>query len=87
LSPKRRIRPSNTSGEATCDELFVEETIHAMKKAIILGSVMSVVALIFVSCSSEPEATTTTTRQTTVTTQPPPPTTTTTTTHQIGGGY
>ena len=39
-----------------------------MKKAIIFGSVFSVLALMLVSCASEPEATTTTTRQTTVTT-------------------
>jgi hypothetical protein len=79
----------NTSGDATCDESSCEETIHAMKRAIILGSVLSVAALMLVSCASEPEATTTTTRQTTVTTAPPPPTsqTTTTTTHQMGGGY
>jgi hypothetical protein len=83
----RRIIGSNTSGKATCDESFVEETIHTMKKAIIFGSALSVVALMLVSCASEPEATTTTTRQTTVTTQAPPPTqqTTTTTTHQTGG--
>jgi len=77
----------NTSGDATCDELFVEETIHAMKK-VIFGSVLSVIALMLVSCASEPEATTTTTRQTTVTTPVAPPTsqTTTTTTH-MGSGY
>ena len=63
-----------------------------MKKAIILGSVFSVLALMLVSCASEPEATTTTTRQTTVTTPvaPQPRQTTTTTTHHgwrllIGG--
>ena len=78
----------NTSADAACDESFVEETIHAMKKAIILGSVQSIIALMLVSCASEPEATTTTTRQTTVTTPVAPPTsqTTTTTTH-MGGGY
>ena len=78
----------NTSGDATCDESFVEETIHAMKKAIIFGSVLSVIALMLVSCASEPEATSTTTRQTTVTTPVAPPSsqTTTTTTH-MGGGY
>jgi len=89
LSPeKEEFFALNTSGDATCDESF-EETIHAMKKAIILGSVLSVFALMLVSCSSEPTATTTTTRQTTVTTPAPPPTsqTTTTTTHQMGGGY
>jgi hypothetical protein len=80
----------NTSGDATCDESFVEETIHDMKKAIILGSVFSVLALMLVSCSSTPETTSTTTRQTTVTTAPPQPVgqTTTTTTHRsMGGGY
>jgi hypothetical protein len=78
----------NTSADATCDESFLEETIHVMKRAIILGSALSVVALMLVSCASEPSATTTTTRQTTVTTpvQPPTSQTTTTTTH-MGGGY
>jgi starvation-inducible outer membrane lipoprotein len=67
---------------------LVKQTIHAMKKAIILGSVFSVLALMLVSCASEPEATTTTTRQTTVTTPVAPPSqTTTTTTHRMGGGY
>jgi hypothetical protein len=68
--------------------LFVEETIHGMKKAIIFGSAISVIGLMLVSCSSTPETTTTTTRQTTVTAPPPPPTqTTTTTTHMSGSGY
>jgi len=59
-----------------------------MKKAIILGSAISVLGLVLVSCSSTPETTTTTTRQTTVTAPPPPPTqTTTTTTHMSGSGY
>jgi starvation-inducible outer membrane lipoprotein len=73
----------------TCAESLVKQTIHAMKKAIILGSVFSVLALMLVSCASEPEATTTTTRQTTVTTAAPQPVgqTTTTTTHRMGGGY
>jgi hypothetical protein len=77
----------NTSPYATCIDSSCEETIHAMKKAIILGSALSVFGFMLVSCSSEPEATTTTTRQTTVTTPVPPPTsqTTTTTTHQMGG--
>jgi len=60
-----------------------------MKKGMILSAALSVVGLMLVSCSSEPEATTTTTRQTTVTTAAPPPPaarTTTTTTH-MGGGY
>ena len=39
-----------------------------MKKAIILGSALSIVGLMLVSCSSEPGATSTTTRQTTVST-------------------
>src|SRR5437588_11434732 len=78
----------NTSGDATCDESFVEETIHAMKKAIILGSAFSVLALMLVSCSSEPETTSTTTRQTTVTTAPQQVgQTTTTTPHRMGAGY
>jgi hypothetical protein len=47
---------------------FVEETIHVMKRAIMLGWALSVFALMLVSCASSPEATTTTTRQTTVTT-------------------
>jgi hypothetical protein len=38
-----------------------------MKRAIILGSALSVFVLMLVSCASSPEATTTTTRQTTVT--------------------
>jgi hypothetical protein len=46
-------------------ELSVEETIHVMKRAIILGSALSVFVLMLVSCASSPEATTTTTRQTT----------------------
>jgi hypothetical protein len=84
----RRIRRPNTSADITCDELFVEETIHAMKKAIIFGSAISIIGLMLVSCSSTPETSTTTTRQTTVTTAPPPPTqTTTTTTHMSGSGY
>jgi len=60
-----------------------------MKKGMILSAALSLVGLMLVSCSSEPEATTTTTRQTTVTTAAPPPPaarTTTTTTH-MGGGY
>jgi starvation-inducible outer membrane lipoprotein len=71
----------------TCAESLVKQTIHAMKKAIILGSVFSVLALMLVSCASEPEATTTTTRQTTVTAPQPVGQTTTTTTHRMGGGY
>jgi hypothetical protein len=65
------------------------KTIHVMKNTIILGSALSLIALMLVSCGSEPETTTTTTRQTTVTTAAPPPTgqTTTTTTHHMGGGY
>jgi len=88
LSKKGEFLVLNTSDNAICDESF-EETIHAMKKAIILGSALSIVALMLVSCGSEPETTTTTTRQTTVTTAPPPPAsqTTTTTTHHAGGGY
>src|SRR4029450_6771544 len=83
-----RILVLNTSGDAICDESFGEETIHAMKKAIILGSAFSILALMLVACSSEPETTSTTTRQTTVTTAPPPVgQTTTTTTHRTGGGY
>jgi hypothetical protein len=78
----------NTSVDATCDESLVEETIHVMKKVIILGSALTVFALVLVSCSSEPSATTTTTRQTTVTTpMPPPQSQTTTTTTHMGGGY
>jgi hypothetical protein len=88
MSQKEEFFALNTSGDAICDESSCEETIHAMKRAIILGSALSVVALMLVSCASEPEATTTTTRQTTVTTpvQPPTSQTTTTTTH-MGGGY
>jgi hypothetical protein len=85
---KEEFLTLNTSDDVTCDESSFENTIHAMKKAIILGSALSVLGLMLVSCASEPEATTTTTRQTTVTTpvQPPASQTTTTTTH-MGGGY
>jgi hypothetical protein len=55
-------------------ELSVEETIHVMKRAIILGSALSVFVLVLVSCASSPEATTTTTRQTTVATPVQTPT-------------
>jgi len=43
-----------------------------MKRTIIVISAFSLLGLMLVSCSSEPETTTTTTRQTTVTTPPPP---------------
>jgi hypothetical protein len=46
---------------------------NTMKRAIILGSALSVLALVLVSCSSEPSATTTTTRQTTATNSGVPP--------------
>lgn len=75
----------NTSGDATCDESFVEEIIHAMNKMIILTCAFSALALMLVSCASEPETTTTTTRQTTLTAPPPPAQTTTTTTHRSTG--
>jgi hypothetical protein len=42
-----------------------------MKRAIILGSALSVFVLMLVSCASSPEATTTTAHQTTVTTADP----------------
>ena len=45
-----------------------------MKRAIILGSALSVFVLMLVSCASSPEATTATTRQTTVTTPVQTPT-------------
>jgi hypothetical protein len=41
----------------------------AMKKSIILVSMLSLAAILLPSCASEPKTTTTTTRQTTVTTQ------------------
>jgi len=86
LSPKVEFFALNTSGDATSDESSFEETMHAMKKAIILTSAISVLGLMLVSCSSEPDTTTTTTRQTTVTAPLPPPSqTTTTTTHQSTG--
>src|SRR5204863_9458672 len=86
---RKRICCPNTSADAICDELVCKRTIYDMKKGMILSAALSVVGLMLVSCSSEPEATTTTTRQTTVTTAAPPPPaarTTTTTTH-TGGGY
>src|SRR4029450_334965 len=84
-----RIFVLNTSGDAICDESFGEETIHAMKKAIILGSAFSILALMLVACSSEPDTPSPPTRQPTATPAPPPPVgqTTTTTTHRTGGGY
>src|SRR5947207_10260832 len=86
---RKRICCPNTSADATCDELVCEQTIHAMKKGMILSAALAVIGLTLVSCSSEPEATSTTTRQTTVTTQAPPPvpTSQTTTTTHMGGGY
>jgi hypothetical protein len=88
LSLKRRILHSKYVWRCHLRRIVVEETIHAMKRAIILGSALSVVTLMLASCASEPEATTTTTRQTTVTTPVAPPAsqTTTTTTH-MGGRY
>jgi hypothetical protein len=86
-SLKRRILRPNTSADATCDELDCEQTIQAMKKAMLLSGVVAIAVLTLVSCSSTPETSTTTTRQTTVTTAPPPPTQTTTTTTHMGGGY
>jgi hypothetical protein len=84
---KRRILRPNTSADATSDELDCEQTIHVMKKGMILAIALAGVGLTLVSCSSTPETTTTTTRQTTVTAAPPPPTQTTTTTTHMGGGY
>ena len=70
-STLKSILPPNTSADATCDELVCEQTIQAMKKAMLLSAVLSVVGLTLVSCSSTtPETTTTTTRQTTVQRQP-----------------
>jgi hypothetical protein len=59
----------------------VKKQYILMKRAIILGSVLSVFVLMLVSCASSPEATTTTTRQTTGTSQ----TTGITPTHAPGG--
>jgi hypothetical protein len=53
-----------------------------MKRAIILGSALSVLGLMLVSCSSEPSVTSATTRQTTGST---PETTVGTPTHAPGG--
>ena len=53
-----------------------------MKRAIILGSALSVLGLMLVSCASEPSVTSTTTRQTTGST---PETTGTTPVHPPGG--
>jgi hypothetical protein len=58
-----------------------------MKKSIILISALSVLGLMVISCSSEPETTTTTTRQTTVSTQVPPSTPPTTAPRMMGRGY
>jgi hypothetical protein len=63
---------------------FVEETIHVMKRAIILGSALSVFVLMLVSCASSPEATTTTTAQKATSTTIAQ-TTGTTPTHAPGG--
>ena len=89
LGGKKEFVVLNTSGNATCDESFVENNSF-YEKSNHIGSTLCTLGLMLVSCStSEPEATTTTTRQTTVTTAAPPPTTgartTTTTTHT--GGY
>ena len=53
-----------------------------MKRAIILGSALSVLGMMLISCASEPSATSTTTRQTTGST---PETTGTTPGHAPGG--
>jgi len=53
-----------------------------MKRAIILGSALSVLGLMLVSCASEPSATIATTRQTTGST---PETTGSTPVHAPGG--
>src|SRR5437762_11926173 len=51
-------------------ETVIKEGVFAMKKSIVLVSVLSIVAMVLVSCASEPQTTTTTTatRQTTTTT-------------------
>jgi len=48
-------------------ETVIKEGVFAMKKSIVLVSVLSIVAMVVVSCASEPQ-TTTTARQTTTTT-------------------
>ena len=47
---------------------MIKERILGMRKSIILVSMLSLVAMMLVSCASEPQTTTTTTRQTTTTT-------------------
>ena len=49
-------------------ETVIKEGVFAMKKSIVLVSVLSIVAMVLVSCASEPQTTTTATRQTTTTT-------------------
>ena len=51
---------------------MIKERILAMKKSIIVVSVLSLVAMMLVSCVSEPQTTTTTTRHTTTTTPTAP---------------
>jgi hypothetical protein len=55
-------------GKRRNDSVNEQETILAIKKSISLTSALSMLALMVVSCSSQPKTTTTTTRQTTTTT-------------------
>jgi uncharacterized protein YcfL len=57
-----------------------------MKKLIILTSVFSVIAMMLVSCASQPATTETTTRQTTISNAPTPQVSQLSQTPQITGG-
>src|SRR5438093_1271412 len=75
---------SRGPGGQNVNKVSTAVTLCHRPSGISVTSAFSLLGLMLVSCSSEPETTTTTTRQTTVTT-PPPPTMTTTTTHTTGG--
>ena len=61
--------PSTIPAHFTMNDIWetvIKEGVFAMKKSIVLVSVLSIVAMVLVSCASEPQ--TTATRQTTTTT-------------------
>ena len=63
--------PSTIPAHFTMNDIWetvIKEGVFAMKKSIVLVSVLSIVAMVLVSCASEPQTTTTATRQTTTTT-------------------
>src|SRR5260370_26787511 len=63
--------PSTIPAHFTMNDIWetvIKERVFAMKKSIVLVSVLSIVAMVFVSCAIEPQTTTTATRQTTTTT-------------------